>query len=253
VHAESAPGQLEFVLEYASDNAVPMADAVFLARETLSEIAHQMGMKAIFLPKMSKDNAGNGLHLHMSITDLTISTAENNMQLNLADTKGKSFLEGALKHLPALLALTIPTTNSFRRVGPGCWTGFEGTWGLEDKEAPIRVVSSASGSWEHYEYKLCDSSANLHLAMAGIISAGLDGMKQNMELRPSRQDAIPDEKALLPSTIIESLSCLEQDEVLRVIIPEKMMKAYLPVRRAEAARDENMTIKEQLEEALKLA
>jgi glutamine synthetase len=98
-------------------------------------------------------------------------------------------MEGILRHLPALLALTLPTTNSFRRIGKGCWTGHQVAWSFGDKETPLRVVANLhSQAWDHFEYKLCDNTANMYLALAGILSAGLSGLKQNLELRASQDE-----------------------------------------------------------------
>jgi len=118
-----------------------MADAVFFARETIANVAKKHGMKALFLPKFLPKSAGNGLHVHLSIYDIDTgknifvneqSLSRRRQSFLTGDAKdisprGQSMIEGILRHLPALLALTLPTTNSFRRVGPGCWTGSQGT------------------------------------------------------------------------------------------------------------------------------
>jgi glutamine synthetase len=173
-------------------------------------------------------------------------------QSDVATTQ-KSFIEGILHHLSALLALTIPTTSSFERVGEGCWTGYECTWAFDDKESPLRVVSNAdSGSqfYAHFEYKLCDAKANLYLALVGIISGGLHGLAERMALRPSRKDTAPDSRELLPLTLSDSLTLLESDETMKSTIPAALLKAYIAVRRAEADHDGKMSLEERLQEAL---
>lgn len=118
VHAESAPGQMEIVLTYQQD-AMKIADNVVLARETVRECAKAHGMRALFLPKIHASAAGNGMHLHFSFSDLT--AAENRFphksEPTLLSSHAGSFVEGILCHLPALLAITMPSLNSFRRVG----------------------------------------------------------------------------------------------------------------------------------------
>ena len=94
-------------------------------------------------------------------------------------------MEGILQHLPALLSLTLPTNNSFRRVGPGCWTGSSIGWELEDKEAALRVcMDTSSKQLTNVEFKLCDSTANIYLALSSILACGLQGILTNMSLRP---------------------------------------------------------------------
>ena len=157
IHSESGPGQLEFVLKYSTD-PVELADNVLLAKETVSAVAKKYGYKALFVPKYDMTKAGNGLHIHTSVRDAT--TGEQLFCNGNSLTKtGSSFVEGILQHLPGLLGLTLPTVNSFRRVGPGCWTGSKVGWDLEDKEVGVRVCSNlATREWDHVELKLCDSS-----------------------------------------------------------------------------------------------
>ena len=243
LHAESAPGQLELVLSY-QDDAVRLADHVFLAKEAIQAVAHKHGLQAVFLPKLDEQQAGNGLHLHLSMRRDAPSTTHDHTTLNESDRK--SFIEGILQHLGSLLALTIPSVNSFQRVGPGCWTGFDASWGFHDKEAAIRVVSQ---DYSHFEYKLCDAKSNLYLALAAIIVAGLDGLATRMELRPSRLDN-SDNQADLPTSLETSLSVLETDAAIIASFPLPLIKAYIALRRAEAKQDENVTLHDYARMAL---
>jgi glutamine synthetase len=139
IHAESMHGQLEIVLKYCHMDPVAMADQVVQCRETIVHVARIHNLKAVFLPKIDPNSAGNGCHVHFSFCDL--KTGRNlfpNNNNNQADNgeesirnkrrqsfilgsdhnisaQGRSFMEGILQNLPALLALTIPTANSFRR------------------------------------------------------------------------------------------------------------------------------------------
>jgi len=198
-------------------------------------------------------------HVHISISDPHTGQnlfSDKSSSSTGISAHGSSFLEGILQHLPGLLALTMPTPNSFRRVGPGCWTGSEVCWAFEDKEAPLRVVANMrTQTWERLEYKLLDSTANIYLGLAGILSAGLDGIRRQCELRPSRHDTDEQEKSALPATFDDSLECLENDELLLSVLPPLLSKAYLAVRRAEVARHRscNMSLEDEVKEALELA
>lgn len=261
IHAESAPGQLEVVLAYQT-NAVAIADHIVLAKETIIATAHQFRLKAIFLPKIGAMSAGNGLHMHFSLYD--IQTGRNLFESQQALSRrrqsfllgsskdiselGQSFIEGILQHLPALLALTLPTANSYRRVGPGCWTGSSVTWNFEDKESPVRVVANLhTQAWEHFEYKLCDSTANPYLALAGLIACGMHGIEHKIAVRPPRTEVAGD---ALPKSVQESLDCLEKDELLNVTLPATLLKGYLALRRAEAERAVTMSLADEVKEAL---
>lgn len=283
LHSESASGQMEIVLEHIAD-PVMMADHVVLARETIKAVARQHGMKAIFLPKVNAMQAGNGCHVHLSLYDAATGRSEfaatstggdggacsrRRDSTAVADAAmsptGQSFVEGILQHLPSIMAVTMPTANSFRRVGPGCWTGSRNTWAVDDKEAPLRVIVAAAGAAKNnnsrVEFKLCDSTANLYLALSCILTAGLHGVSQGLSLRAamprlSNERASRDacdassSSSALPTSINESLDLLERNELLKITLSDVMMKGYLAVRRAEAARAANMTLEEEIKEAL---
>ena len=224
IHAESAPGQLEAVLAYSS-NVVQLADDVVLARETISACAKKYGMRALFLPKTSMTTAGNGLHLHFSFRDAQTTQASG------ISLEGGSFMEGILDHLPSLLGFTLPTVNSFRRVGPGCWTGSTVGWSTEDKDSPIRVcVDLNTGEATNVELKLSDATANIYLELATVLAAGMDGMKSGKKLRPIMSDC---ESEPLPENLQDSLDSLKKNDFLLSILGEELSTAYVAVREFE--------------------
>lgn len=255
LHAESAGGQLEIVLAH-TDDIMKIADDIVLTKETIKACAKDHGMRALFLPKVNPMQAGNGLHLHFSFRDLksthpaknAIPDDNNPLQMS---PMAQSFLEGLLVHLPALLGLTIPSINSFRRMGPGCWTGYSQSWAIEDKEAPLRVCRSngSRGELSNIEMKLCDSTANGYMAIAAIIAAGLDGVEKTLVLRRESDES----GGPLPKNLGEALDHLERDECLLEILGDNMAKAYLAVRRAEVDHDKDLTLDEEILTAYKMS
>lgn len=256
VHGESAPGQLEVVLAH-SNNPLQIADDVLFARETIINCAKQHGMTALFLPKVSAVQAGNGLHLHFSFQDVSniksnaFSDASRPSGISL---KGESFVEGILNHLPSLLSFSLPTTNSFRRMGPGCWTGHEVGWSIEDKEVPIRVcLDLRSRRATNVEYKLSDSTANIYLEMAMILSAGLEGMKQQVKLRPMLGDSSAVLVEPMPTTLQASLDKLKKDDLLLSVLGTELSTAYVAVRESEVNLNSKKTLEEEVADALNKA
>ena len=232
IHSESAPGQLEVVLSYSS-RVVQLADDVVLARETISACAKKHGMKALFLPKTSMVTAGNGCHLHFSFRNVgsTDNSFSDHTQQTGISAQGGSFMEGILDHLPSLLGFSLPTVNSFRRMGPGCWTGSSVGWSTEDKEVPIRVcVDLNTQQATNVELKLSDSTANIYLELALILAAGMDGMKSKKKLRPMI-DNVPAEP--LPKSLQESLDLLKKNALLLSVLGYELSTAYIAVRESE--------------------
>lgn len=250
IHSESAGGQLEVVLEYSND-PVHFSDAILLTKETIQAVAHQFGMKALFLPKFDIMKAGNGMHLHLSIRDATTGRPTF-CQGSALSKEGAAFVEGILEHLSAIVGLTLPTVNSHRRVGKGCWTGSVVGWALEDKEASVRVCSNLqTKDWDHVECKLVDNFANPYLAVGALLQSGLSGIVAQSELRPSLHNQDDGAAPLLPKSLKESLDALENDNLLtKSFLGEKLRQAYLAVRRHELARSAKMTLEEEVQNAL---
>lgn len=261
IHAESAPGQLEVVLNHSND-VVQLADDILFARETVTACAKQYGMKALFLPKTSATQAGNGLHLHFSFHD--VSCEQTNSFSDPArptgiSSRGESFVEGILDHLPSLLSFSLPTVNSFRRMGPGCWTGHEVVWSIEDKEVPIRVcLDLKARDVTNVEYKLSDATANVYLELAMILSAGLHGMKHRKKLRPmhgdivaSCKDAVPVNP--MPTSLQSSIDFLKADDFLLSILGSELSNAYIAVREAEEAINCKKSLEDEVIDAFKRA
>lgn len=274
LHSESTNAQMELVLEYCS-NPVNMADNVVLARETVIAVAHQYNMKAIFLPKIYENQAGNGCHIHLSLKDTTngrnvfsmntasndeivsTSTVETVNHIDVMSAMGQQFVEGILTLLPAIMAITIPTTNSFRRVGHGCWTGSDAIWAFDDKNAPIRIVidnNNPNKSSTRLEYKLNDSTANIYLSLSAVIIAGLDGIENKLTLRNALSNMKHNgEVEKLPLTITESLDLLEASKVMNNCIPGEIMEGYLAIRRSEAQYAQSLSLDDELRIALERA
>jgi glutamine synthetase len=155
LHSESGPGQLEMVIKH-QPNPLFLVDQVVLARETIQAVARKHGCIANFLPKTFDDKAGNGLHLHLSFGLPNLPNAfPDPASPHSISTDGQSFVEGILQHLRGLLAVPLGSNNSFRRVGPGCWTGHQVAWDIEDKEVPLRVcMDLKTGSLTNVEFHL---------------------------------------------------------------------------------------------------
>ena len=246
-HPELGWGQQELSIRHAP--ALQAADNQITYRQTVRGVAAQHGMVATLAPKPWADQAGSGSHLHWSIWSADHAT---NQLADPAATAGLSELGrhaigGVLKHLPGLLGLTTPSTNSFRRLQPHYWSSAYTAWGIENREAAVRVPSrywdDEAGS-TNLELKACDNTANPYIALGGVIAAVLDGIQHGIDPgEPVDQDPgnlTDDERERrgirrFPQTSREALDELERDEVLMGALGQGLATEYLKVRRAEAA------------------
>ncbi len=251
-YPESGPGQQEISVRYT--NALAAADQHIVYRETVKAIAHQHGLVASFVPKIFEGQAGSGCHLHLSLWQ-----GDANL---IPDGSGglskpaRSFMAGLLHHLPALMAITAPSPNSYRRLRPHSWSGAYCAWGMDNREAALRVPSNlAPPSPTHLELKTVDGAANPYLALGAAIAAGLDGMAQGYPLsEPVQCDpgTLSDQErgdrgiALLPQSLAESLAALDHDAVLLEALGEPLAQTHRAVRRAELAAMEGMTLEDEV-------
>lgn len=239
-YPESGPGQHELSIRYTQ--ALTAADWQIVFRETIRGVALRHNLRASFLPKIFAEQAGNGCHLHLSLWQ----NGQNIMpDANHADLSkiGRAFVAGILQHLPALMALTAPSPNSYRRLQPHFWSGAYRCWGIDNREAAVRVPSNPSlPSPTHIELKTVDATANPYLALGAVIVAGLEGIRQDLDPgEPVSCDPghLPElerqQKGIdrLPQTLGETIEHLSHDQVLRSALGTDLTQAFLAVRRAE--------------------
>ena len=246
-HPELGWGQQELSIRHAS--ALRAADNQITYRQTVRAVAAQHGMVATLAPKPWADQAGSGAHLHWSIWDTAHTT---NKLADAAGADGLSVLArqaiaGVLTHLPGLLGMTTPSVNSFRRLQPHFWSSAYTAWGVENREAAVRVPTrywdDEAGS-TNLELKASDSSANPYIALGGVMAAALDGIERGLdpgdpvnEDPGNLSDAERQRRGIrrFPLTATEALDELERDDVLTAAMGEGLATEYLKVRRAEAA------------------
>jgi glutamine synthetase len=240
-YPESGPGQQEITILYT--DALRAADHQIAFRETVRSVARQHHLRASFVPKIFADQAGSGCHLHLSLWrdgDNVVCSPDIPGEISPVASR---FMAGILHHLPALMALTAPSANSYRRIRPHCWSGAFKCWGFDNREAAIRVPTHPSvPSPTHFELKTVDGSANPYLAMGSVIAAGLDGIERSMELpEPVAVDpgSIPESERIsggidrLPADLGESISNLEKNETILKGLGPDLSRAFLAVRKAE--------------------
>ncbi len=242
---EYGPGQQEIAIRHSSP--VRAADHQIKLRDTVRGVAFQHGLLASFAPRPFTDFIGSGCHVHISLWD---HQAGRNLLYDpgadhdLSQT-GRHFIAGILDHLPALLALTCPSVNSYRRLQPMAWSSAYTAWGFDNREAPVRVVSPFWGREEqsfNIELKSSDSSANPYVSLGAIIACGLDGIDRALDPGPPCEhdpaklsDDERERRGIrrLPLAIGQSLDALERDDLLRDAMGQFMYQAYTAVRRSE--------------------
>lgn len=247
-HPELAHGQQEMSISPA--RALEAADNQVIYRETVRTVAWNHGLFASFAPKPFINQAGNGCHIHMSAW--SGDQGDKNIFYDPADRyslseTGYYFIGGILEHLPALVALTCPSVNSYRRLQPQSWSSAYTCYGPDNREAAVRIASTLKGkesSSINLELKASDNTNNPYLALGGIIAAGMDGVRRKMH--PGEKlmvlvdpATIREEERLergikaLPTSLGQAVDNLEKDEVLMEALGPLLAKTYIAVKRSE--------------------
>jgi glutamine synthetase len=242
---EYGRGQYEMSVRHGSP--IQAIDDYWSLKEVVRDVAREFGYIATFMPKVYPGWVGNSLHVHLSIWDgsgQTDLTPADHDQISLSDV-GSWFLGGLLKHAAALTGLGSPTVNSYKRLLPGSWAPANTYWGYGNRSGVARIPGVDKR--RHIEYRSGDNSCQPALYVAGLLAAGLDGIRNRIDPGPAFQGDIghltPEEIerygiGFLPRTLPEALSALERDPVVAGAVGEVALKHFLSVKRSELAQYE---------------
>ncbi|OJJ44217.1 hypothetical protein ASPZODRAFT_135007 [Penicilliopsis zonata CBS 506.65] len=230
-HAESSPGQFEFVLPPSSP--LQAIDTLLRARAAIVHVAEQHGLRATLHPRPYTSAAGTAAHTHISISK---TTPDMTLSSSISTATEQSFLAGLLAHLPSVMAFTLSQEESYARVQAGIWAGGEWVaWGTQNRETPLRKISPA-----HWEVKTVDGLANMYLALAALLAAGYLGLKHSLPLtiQDCQGDSSVDREKYgittpLPNTLQASLAALQADVDLHTLLGKEFVQDYIATKRTE--------------------
>jgi glutamine synthetase len=250
-HPEYAAGQYE--VSVGALDPVAAADRSVLVRQTIRAVARRAGLRVSFAPSVLAGGVGNGGHLHLSVwRDGRNLHAGGDGRLGMT-AEAEGFLAGIVEQLPALAALLTPSPSSYLRMQPSHWAGVFAAWGHENREAGVRAITGSVGHRDraaNLEVKCVDLAANPYLALAGVLAAGLDGMRRGLRPGPpvvgDPAGLDPAELAVRgirrqPESLPDALAAFEKSSLLRETLGDVLADAVLAVRRGEQAGVEHLT------------
>ncbi|MGB7998479.1 MAG: type I glutamate--ammonia ligase [Anaerobacillus sp.] len=238
-HHEVAPGQHEIDFKYA--DAITTCDNIQTFKLAVKTIARKHGLHATFMPKPLFGVNGSGMHANMSLfKDGKNAFYEPNDELGLSET-ARQFIAGTMKHAEAFTAITNPTVNSYKRLVPGYEAPCYVAWSLRNRSPLIRVPASR-GISTRIEVRSVDPSANPYLAMAALLAAGLDGIKNKMTPPApterniyvmDKEERVEEGITDLPATLHDALEKLKQDEVMMTALGEHASEHFIEAKEIE--------------------
>jgi glutamine synthetase len=249
-HAEHGVDQFELSLEPA--DPVTTADRTVLARILISRAAARAGYGVSFSPMSFTGRAGNGAHLHLSLTRAGVPLFGGGDGAHGVTEAGGAAIAGILQALPELLAVYAGTPVSELRLHPGNASGSYACWGLENREAAVRLVQAADGRPEtaNIELKVIDAGANPYLAAAAMLSSALAGLTGGLPA-PAAVDGDPGAPGLpcpppnLHTPLPESLARLERSDFAARLLGAEALGGLVAVRRAELAATADLAADER--------
>lgn len=231
---EFSPSQYEINIWHGE--ALWAADRTFYLKSAIKEIAWKAGKLATFVGKPWADEGGSGFHLHFSVTDMNGVNKMDDGNGELTPI-AKSLIAGITHNANGLLALTNPTINAFRRLGPDTLAPYRANWGYDNRSCMVRVPPER-GSGTRLEVRVGDGAANPYLLIAGILAAGLDGIRRDLECPPDAVGMAYDNEdaPVLPATFGDALAALEGNEKLRGEMSHELFEAFLVLKHDELDR-----------------
>lgn len=241
-HHEAGPGQNEIDLRYA--DALTMADNIMTFRTVIKEVALEQGVFASFMPKPLADGPGSGMHTHMSLFEGDQNAFyEAGADHQLSQT-ARQFMAGLLKYAPEISAITNQYVNSYKRLWGGAEAPSYVCWGSNNRSALVRIPIHKPGKGQstRVEYRAMDSAANPYLAFSVLLSAGLKGIEDGLELPPGAEDDVwqlssAERRAMgyepLPSSLAQAIETMERSELVAETLGERVFDFVLRNKRAE--------------------
>ncbi|NLG32206.1 MAG: type I glutamate--ammonia ligase [Syntrophomonadaceae bacterium] len=242
-HHEVSPGQHEIDFKYGP--ALRVADDIMTFKLVVRAIAERHGLHATFMAKPIFGINGSGMHTHQSLSDLK----GNNLfydpdKPNQLSDIARWYMGGIMHHAKALTAITNPTINSYKRLVPGYEAPVYIAWSEKNRSCLIRVPGK-KGPSTRIEVRHPDPMCNPYLALAVMLAAGLDGIKNKIE-PPAPIDAniyhmsrIEREKLNipnLPGSLAEALVELKKDKIIKDALGEHIYEKFIEGKWAEWER-----------------
>lgn len=256
--AEFAAHQFEIPVHPVEGLAA--ADRAVVFREVVREVARRHERRATFTPLLAPDEAGNGVHVHLSLLDASGRPAlYDAARPGCLSELGERFAAGILLHARALTALSAPSPISATRLAPHHWSAGAVCLGQRNREALLRLpplVSLGGGDPAgqlRLEYRGADAAANPYLALGAIVRAGLEGVRSELpappilDSDPAGLDAAGAARygvGGLPATLAEALDALAQDAAARGWMTPLLYEAYVAVKRFEVAATAEWDVEE---------
>ena len=238
-HHENAPGQHEIDFKYS--DAVSAADNIVTFKLVVKVIAKKFGLHATFMPKPLDEECGSGMHCNMSLFKDGKNAFYDPNGKNGLSQEAYHFMGGLLAHAKGMTAITNPLVNSYKRLMPGYEAPVYIAWSDSNRSPLIRVPVSR-GSSTRLEMRHPDPTCNPYLALAVMLRAGLEGIRNKIEppepigrniYTMSKQELRSEGIQHLPADLNEAVKEMLKDQVVLDALGEHVVDYYVKAKKIE--------------------
>jgi glutamine synthetase len=238
-HHEVAHGQHEIDFKYAP--ALETADNVATFKFVVRKVAQKYNLHATFMPKPVFGINGSGMHVHQSLFKKDKNIFFDPKTDDQLSREAKYYIAGILKHAKALVAITNPLINSYKRLVPGYEAPVNIAWS-EKNRSPLIRVPAKRGKSTRVEVRMPDPSANPYLAIAVMLAAGLDGIENKSMPPPSVNKNIfamsqREKRRLkieaLPANLSDAIQNLEKNKLMKEALGDHIFMHFIQAKKME--------------------
>jgi len=248
-HEVASAGQNE--INFRCSTLVDTADKAMLYKYTVKNVARAYGKTATFMPKPLYANSGSGMHCNQSLTKDGVNLFYDPSGYANLSQLALWYIGGLLHHAPALLAITNPTTNSYKRLVPGYEAPVNLVFSRANRSAAIRIPTNfSSARTTRIEFRTPDPTANPYLALAAQLMAGLDGIRRRIDpsdagFGPIDVDIhrLPDaalaQLKTAPTSLREAVAALRADHEFLLegdVFSEDLIETFIALKEEEIRR-----------------
>ncbi|MDP3848723.1 MAG: glutamine synthetase family protein [Pseudomonas sp.] len=233
---ESAPAQFEINLHHVAD-PLKACDYALLLKRLVKNIAYDHEMDTTFMAKPYPNQAGNGLHVHISILDKDGTNIFKSEDPATNDAL-RHAIGGIIETMPASMAFLCPNVNSYRRFGEKFFVPTSPTWGIDNRTVALRVPNDTADA-VRIEHRVAGADANPYLVMASVLAGIHHGLTNQIEPgAPLEGNAYEQTEASLPNNLRDALRELDDNEVMGRYIDPKYIDVFVACKESELAEFE---------------
>lgn len=234
-HHEAAPSQHEIDLRYT--DALTMADNAITYRLVVKEIAQKNNVYATFMPKPLAGANGSGMHVHQSLFKGDTNAFYDKNDKNHLSKTAKHYIAGLLKYAPEMCIVTNQWVNSYKRLVPGFEAPFYVFWAKKNRNALVRIPQYKAGYEQamRAELRLPDAACNPYLTFSLMLAAGLEGIKQGLDLPEAVENNGHVGTRMLPQSLGEAIKIAEQSKFLKDTLGDHLYHSLIENKRIEWA------------------